>query len=88
MSYVFSLIGGLLGITNIIVRILIGWFQERLFISELMNKIFFFENIHSVATNTKKLKEEQSDDPSDISKLSKIGFENSRDIEEEPPNEQ
>lgn len=78
MSYVFSLIGGLLGIINIIVKILIGWFLERLFISDILSKLFFYEDNTNISTISK-----QNDNASNS--ISKIAFDSSRDISIDPP---
>jgi hypothetical protein len=43
LSTALSLTGGLMGIVNAIVGLLIGWLQRHLFLSTLISKIFHQE---------------------------------------------
>jgi hypothetical protein len=42
LAFAMSIIGGLLGLVTSIVLVAMGWIQEQLFYSSIMNKIFFY----------------------------------------------
>lgn len=42
LSFAMSIIGGLIGLITSIIIVVMGWIQESLFYSSIMNKIFYY----------------------------------------------
>ncbi|TNV80330.1 hypothetical protein FGO68_gene3640 [Halteria grandinella] len=43
LSYIFSLLGGLTGAISLVIQALIGWLQEKLYISALIGQLFLYQ---------------------------------------------